>query len=145
MRFLMERRTFRHWLESLDRFIKGTGTLTEVSEETAVTSTAVSPWQSARMDVQKLFNLRLPGDASLDAALHCGTYAGRHAEILLEAFAASDQGEDCRINLDVNRSNSGVQSSLEAARAADLPVWTGVSRQDPVPRRTSPGGPEEGG
>ena len=56
----MERRTFRHRPETLDRFIEGAGTPTEVSEETAVVSTADYPWQSARTDVQKLFNLRLP-------------------------------------------------------------------------------------
>src|SRR5918997_5952199 len=59
-RFLMERRTFRHRPESLDRFIEGAGTPTEVAEETAVTSTAAYPWEPARTDVQKLFNLRLP-------------------------------------------------------------------------------------
>ena len=56
----MERRTFRHRPGGLDRFIEGAGTPTEVSEEMAVTSTAAYPWESARTDVQKLFNLRLP-------------------------------------------------------------------------------------
>jgi hypothetical protein len=56
----MERRTFRHRPGGLDRFIEGAGTPTEVSEETTVTSTAAYPWESARIDVQKLFNLRLP-------------------------------------------------------------------------------------
>src|SRR5687768_17291905 len=59
-RFLMERRTFRHRPGNLDRFIEGAGTPTEASEEMAVTSTAAYPWESARTDVQKLFNLRLP-------------------------------------------------------------------------------------
>lgn len=56
----MERRPFRHRPGSVDRFIEGAGTVTEATEETTVTSTAVYPWQSAREDVQKLFNLRLP-------------------------------------------------------------------------------------
>jgi hypothetical protein len=56
----MERSTFRHRPGSLDRFIEGAGTPPEVSEETAATSAAAYPWQSARTDVQKLFNLRLP-------------------------------------------------------------------------------------
>jgi hypothetical protein len=56
----MERRTFRHRPGSVDRFIEGAGAPTEASEETAVASTAAYPWQSARTDVQKLFNLRLP-------------------------------------------------------------------------------------
>ena len=56
----MERRTFRHRPGSVDRFIEGAGAPSEASEETAVTSTADYPWQSAREDVQKLFNLRLP-------------------------------------------------------------------------------------
>jgi hypothetical protein len=56
----MERSTFRHRPGSVDRFIEGAGTPTEASEETAVTLTADYPWQSARTDVQKLFNLRLP-------------------------------------------------------------------------------------
>jgi hypothetical protein len=56
----MERSTFRHRPGSVDRFIEGAGIVTEATEETAVTSTADYPWQSARTDVQKLFNLRLP-------------------------------------------------------------------------------------
>ena len=56
----MERSPFRHRPGSLDRFIEGAGAPIEASEETAVTSTADYPWQSAREDVQKLFNLRLP-------------------------------------------------------------------------------------
>jgi hypothetical protein len=56
----MERSTFRHRPGSVDRFIEGAGTSIEATEETVVTSTADYPWQSARTDVQKLFNLRLP-------------------------------------------------------------------------------------
>ena len=56
----MERSPFRHRPGSVDRFIEGAGEPSEASEETAVTSTADYPWRSARIDVQKLFNLRLP-------------------------------------------------------------------------------------
>jgi hypothetical protein len=56
----MERRTFRHRPGSVDSFIEGAGASSEASEETAATSTADYPWRSARTDVQKLFNLRLP-------------------------------------------------------------------------------------
>ena len=56
----MERSTFRHLPGSRDSFIEGAGTPTEAVEVTAVSSTADYPWRSARTDVQKLFNLRLP-------------------------------------------------------------------------------------
>jgi hypothetical protein len=56
----MERNAFRHRPGNVDRFIEGAGTPIEAVEETAVTSAADYPWQSAREDVQKLFNLRLP-------------------------------------------------------------------------------------
>jgi hypothetical protein len=56
----MERSAFRHRPGSVDKFIEGAGTPTEAPKETAMTSTAAYPWESARTDVQKLFNLRLP-------------------------------------------------------------------------------------
>ena len=56
----MERSTFRHRPGSVDSFIEGAGTPTEASEETTATLTVGYPWQSARTDVQKLLNLRLP-------------------------------------------------------------------------------------
>lgn len=56
----MERSAFRHRPASVDKFIEGAGTPTEASEEAVSTSAPDYRWQSARADVQKLFNLRLP-------------------------------------------------------------------------------------
>jgi hypothetical protein len=77
--------------------------------------------------------------------MHGGVHAGHPADILLDVLAAGHRGEDCRVDPDVHRSHASVQSTPEAASAADVPGWTGVSPQDPAPRRTSPDGPEEGG
>jgi len=98
----MERSTFRPRPEASDRFIEDAERQSRQPRRRPSTRQQ-STLASARTDVQKLFTLCACRRSTFDAAIHCGTHAGHHAEILLEAFIASDRGEGVRIDAGVNR------------------------------------------
>lgn len=54
----MSPKSFRHQPGDLDAFLEGAQVQTAVREEAV--ATPIYPWESARPDVQKTFNLRLP-------------------------------------------------------------------------------------
>jgi len=54
----MPRKALQHRPGSLDAFVTGAGA--PVPEPVAVSASPTWPWETARSDVQKTFNLRLP-------------------------------------------------------------------------------------
>lgn len=54
----MSRKSFRHRPDDLDAFLEGAQVQAETQKEETMAS--AYPWEAARPDVQKTFNLRLP-------------------------------------------------------------------------------------
>jgi hypothetical protein len=81
----MNHRSFRHRPGDLDAFLEGTPVRTEAPAEEAAAA-PVYPWESARPDVQKAFNLRLP-----EKHLWMLRYIAEHTPDSMQTFCLKQQ------------------------------------------------------